>query len=82
MSSDDHRARKVSDACEVVVGIDGSEHSRFALKWASDEAKHRGVTLRILFAQISDPEHVPDWYEPGSGDLSPGGAIVDDAVGW
>ncbi len=66
---------------EVLVGIDGSEHSRFALKWASDEAKHRGATLRILFAQNGDPEHVPNWYEPGSSDLSPGQAIVDDAVG-
>jgi nucleotide-binding universal stress UspA family protein len=81
MASDDDRVQKMSDMFDVVVGIDGSEHSRFALKWASDEAKHRGVTLRILFAQISDPEYVPEWYEPGSGDLSPGQAIVDDAVG-
>ncbi len=81
MPSDDDRVQNESDMGEVVVGIDGSEHSRFALKWASDEAKHRNVTLRILFAQISDPEHVPEWYESGSGDLSPGQAIVDDAVG-
>ena len=81
MPSDDDQVQKESDRREVVVGIDGSEHSRFALKWASDEAKHRDVTLRILFAQISDPEHLPEWYEPGSGDLSPGQAIVDDAVG-
>ena len=81
MPSIDDRVQSESDMWEVVVGIDGSEHSRFALKWASDEAKHRGATLRILFAQISDPENVPSWYEPGSSDLSPGQAIVDDAVG-
>ena len=81
MSSDDDRVQNKNDIGEVVVGVDCSEHSRFALKWASDEAKHRDATLRILFAQISDPENVPDWYEPGSADLSPGQAIVDDAVG-
>jgi nucleotide-binding universal stress UspA family protein len=81
MPSDDDRVQDNNDMREVVVGVDGSEHSRFALKWASDEAKHRGVTLRILFAQISDPEYVPAWYEPDSADLSAGQAIVDDAVG-
>ena len=81
MPSDDNRVKNKGGMWEVVVGIDGSEHSRFALKWASDEAKHRSATLRIIFAQVSDPENVPSWYEPGSSDLSPGQAIVDDAVG-
>ncbi len=65
----------------IVVGIDGSEHSRWALKWAADEAKRRGSLLRIVFAQISSPKDVPGWYEAGSTDLSPAEAIIDDAVG-
>lgn len=65
----------------IVVGIDGSEHSRLALKWASDEAERRDSILRIVYAQISDPKNVPGWYDPGSSDLSPGQAIVDDAYG-
>jgi nucleotide-binding universal stress UspA family protein len=81
MPTNDDRVQKKSEMWEVVVGIDGSEHSRFALKWASDEAKHRGASLKILFAQISDPENVPSWYEPGPSELSPEQAIVDDAVG-
>ena len=66
MPSDDDRVQSKGDMWEVVVGIDGSEHSRFALKWASDEAKQRGGALRILFAQIGDRKHVPAWYESGS----------------
>ena len=81
MPSDDDRIQNNNDMGDVVVGVDGSENSRFALKWASDEAKHRGATLRILFAEISEPENVPAWYEPGTADLSAGQAIVDDAVG-
>jgi nucleotide-binding universal stress UspA family protein len=32
----------------VVVGIDGSEASREALRWAADEAKLRGAALRVV----------------------------------
>jgi nucleotide-binding universal stress UspA family protein len=63
------------------VGVDGSEHSRLALKWAADEAKRRNSLLRIVYAQISDPKDVPGWYEQASSDLSPGQAILDDAYG-
>jgi nucleotide-binding universal stress UspA family protein len=34
----------------VIVGVDGSPHSRLALRWAADEAARRGVTLRIMHA--------------------------------
>ncbi len=64
----------------IVVGIDGSEHSRLALKWAADEAKRRGSLLRIVYAQISTP-NVPGWSESSSIDLSPAEAIIADAVG-
>lgn len=65
----------------IVVGVDGSAHSRLALKWAADEAKRCGSLLRVLHARIGTPNDVPPWYEPGASDLSPAEAIVDDAVG-
>jgi nucleotide-binding universal stress UspA family protein len=65
----------------IVVGVDGSDHARLAVKWAADEARRRGSLLRILFAHVDDPEHVPEWYVPGASDLTPGEAILDDAVG-
>jgi nucleotide-binding universal stress UspA family protein len=37
--------------------------------------------LRIIYAEIGSPKNVPSWYDPGSSDLSPGQAIVDDAYG-
>lgn len=69
------------DEPTVVVGVDGSEHSRMALKWAADEAARRGALLKIICAFVKEPKHVPIWYEPGSFDLSPAEAIVDDAYG-
>ncbi|MCK9871963.1 universal stress protein [Nocardiopsis dassonvillei] len=34
----------------VVVGVDGSDHSRAALEWAAAEAERRGVPLRAVHA--------------------------------
>jgi nucleotide-binding universal stress UspA family protein len=34
----------------IVVGVDGSEHSRRALRWALDEAKLRGVGCLLIHA--------------------------------
>lgn len=65
----------------IVVGFDGSRHARNALKWAADEARLRNVLLRILYAEASDPQNLPEWYEPGTSPLSPGQALVDDAYG-
>jgi len=81
MPGDDHLVRIRNDERTTVVGVDGSEYSRLALKWASDEAKRRGSQVRILYARINAPKDVPAWYEPGSSDLSPEEAIIDDAVG-
>lgn len=69
------------DVNTIVVGVDGSEHSRLAVKWASDEADRRGAVLRLIFAETSEPEHVPPWYEPGQAVVSAGQAVVDDAFG-
>ena len=35
---------------DIVVGVDGSEPSRAALRWAAAEARRRGARLRILSA--------------------------------
>ena len=32
----------------IIVGVDGSESSRAALRWAYDEATHHGATLTVL----------------------------------
>jgi nucleotide-binding universal stress UspA family protein len=34
----------------VVVGIDGSDHSQRALRWAHEEAKLRAASLRVIYA--------------------------------
>ncbi len=33
---------------EIVVGVDGSEHSVDALRWAAREAQLRGTTLKVV----------------------------------
>ncbi len=70
---------------DIVVGVDGSDHARLALKWAADEARLRGCGLRVLFAGARRPKGLPGWYEDGEGEevarLSAGEAVVDDAVG-
>lgn len=33
---------------EIVVGVDGSEHSVDALRWAANEARLRGDTLKVV----------------------------------
>ncbi len=34
----------------IVVGFDGSEHARRALGWAAEQARMRGVELRVVTA--------------------------------
>ena len=34
----------------IVVGIDGSDHSKKALRWALDEARLRGASLHVVYA--------------------------------
>ena len=40
----------MSPSKTIVVGIDGSEPSRHALRWALDEARLRGADLRVVYA--------------------------------
>jgi nucleotide-binding universal stress UspA family protein len=49
----------------VVVGIDGSEASREALRWAADEARLRGTSLRVVHSwtrpyAVSGPNPQPE----------------------
>jgi nucleotide-binding universal stress UspA family protein len=81
MTATEHEEGRPSGRGTVVVGIDGSDRCRLALKWASDEARRRGSILKVLYAQLHPPEDPPAWYEPGDSEGSPGQAVVDDAVG-
>jgi nucleotide-binding universal stress UspA family protein len=44
---------------KIVVGVDGSEHSMRALRWAADEAKLRGSTLRVVHSWTFPGVSVP-----------------------
>jgi nucleotide-binding universal stress UspA family protein len=46
------------DQKRIVVGIDGSEPSRRALRWAVDEARLRGAALTLVYAWPA-PYYVP-----------------------
>lgn len=65
----------------VVVGVDGSEHSRRALAWARDEALARDVPLRVVHG----------WTPPGDAFVVPttmpafaaaAAALVEEDVAW
>ena len=43
----------------IVVGVDGSEHSKAALRWALEEARLRGAALRVVHAWWAYPALVP-----------------------
>ena len=40
---------------EILVGVDGSPHSRKALEWAGDEAARRGSSLTVVTAYLASP---------------------------
>ena len=65
----------------IVVGVDGSEHSRLAVKWAADEAAASRATIRVVYAGPGAPKNVPGWYEEGPHEESAAQAVLDDAVG-
>ena len=55
----------------VVVGVDGSESSQEAVRWAAREARRRKASLRVVEAvdptvpphQFADPRSGPDLHE-------------------
>jgi nucleotide-binding universal stress UspA family protein len=43
----------------IVVGVDGSEPSKAALRWALDEARLRNCAVRVVYAWFAHPVLVP-----------------------
>jgi nucleotide-binding universal stress UspA family protein len=40
----------MNDTTRLVVGVDGSDHAKRALRWALDEARRRNVRLEVIHA--------------------------------
>lgn len=49
----------------IVVGVDGSEHARAALRWAAAEARVRGAKLDVVYAYDYEPAY--ELYEYSAG---------------
>jgi nucleotide-binding universal stress UspA family protein len=61
----------------IVVGVDGSEGSRVAMRWAAEEARLRGARLQVVYVF----EHSPSWQMYGySAEIAaiPVSAMPDD----
>jgi nucleotide-binding universal stress UspA family protein len=43
----------------ILVGVDGSPESRAALRWAMEEAAHRGARVEAMLAYHQEPVVVP-----------------------
>ena len=43
----------------ILVGVDGSAESRAALRWAMEEAAHRGARVEAMLAYHQEPVIVP-----------------------
>jgi nucleotide-binding universal stress UspA family protein len=43
----------------IVVGVDGSDESKEALRWAIDEARLRDASVRVVYAWWAQPVLVP-----------------------
>ena len=65
----------------ILVGVDGSEYSRLAVKWAADDAAAKGATVWVVYAGPGAPKHLPGWYEEGPYEESAAQAVIDDALG-
>jgi nucleotide-binding universal stress UspA family protein len=62
----------------IVVGVDGSQHSKDAVIWAVREAKLRDAILRVVCVAPVGSDVVFDWTEDNS--LTTSQEVVDDAV--
>jgi nucleotide-binding universal stress UspA family protein len=61
----------------IVVGVDGSEGSRIAMRWAAEEARLRDARLQVVYVF----EHSPSWQMYGySAEIAaiPVSAMPDD----
>ena len=54
----------MSNTSRIVVGVDGSESSRVALRWALAEAMVRGSVLEVLHAWHTPMVFIPEAYPP------------------
>jgi nucleotide-binding universal stress UspA family protein len=84
--SSEKRERLSGGASTVVVGVDGSEHSIIALRWAVDYAKTVGARVRAVIAwrwPISMVVALPvvEVYEPEQEALKRLEAAVAEALG-
>ncbi len=58
MSTDDH-----SDLARIVVGVDGSEHSRHALRWATFMADAMGAEIdAVAVAELTGASAGAGWF--------------------
>jgi nucleotide-binding universal stress UspA family protein len=55
----------------IVVGVDGSDSSRAALRWAHDEAAHHGASLTVVTA----------WHLPPLPMTPPFGSLTEEGYG-
>jgi nucleotide-binding universal stress UspA family protein len=53
-----------SSVGEIVVGVDGSEASREALRWSAEEARLRRTTLRAVYAWVAPAVSVHGYVPP------------------
>ncbi len=63
----------------IVVGVDGSEHSEWALDWAIEEAARTGRTLRLVHAWhwTADAMSIPAREHHGHGARHRGRELLD-----
>jgi nucleotide-binding universal stress UspA family protein len=54
---------------QIIVGVDGSDNSRAALRWAYDEAAHHGASLNAVMVSHAPPLPM----QPPYGSLPPEG---------
>lgn len=68
----------------VLVGVDGSESSNAAVRWAADEARRLGVPLRALHAWLWPLYHVqlgpPPGAPPGTGLRAEADRVLEQAA--
>ena len=63
------RVRIMTEIKQIIVGVDGSDNSRDALRWAYDEAAHHGASLNAVVVW-----HAPSLpMQPPYGSLPPEG---------
>lgn len=72
---------EASTAGRIVIGVDGSEASTVALRWAAAEAARRGMGLDVVHAWTTPyPLSAPEVFQDPSPYEANGRAVIDRAV--